>query len=85
MSYRLSTAVLSTDTDDGMVLLCEHTGRYWQLNATAASILRALLRGSSVDHVAHGLVQRHRISPARARSDVQALAERMRAAGLITS
>ncbi|MFD0392114.1 PqqD family peptide modification chaperone [Streptomyces nogalater] len=33
-------------TDDGLVLLDERGGRYWQLNTTAAAILEHLARGS---------------------------------------
>ncbi|USA02001.1 hypothetical protein NCG97_17145 [Streptomyces lydicamycinicus] len=36
---------MSTDTDDGTVLLNERTGRYWQLNATGGQVLRQLLDG----------------------------------------
>lgn len=85
MPLRLHPDVAHTDTDDGAVLLHQHTGQYWQLNATGAGILTAVLDGRDVDHIATELADRHAIEPDRARRDVTGLLDRLRAAGLVES
>lgn len=45
MPLRLRPDTATTDTDDGLVLLDECTGGYWQLNPTGADVLHALLAG----------------------------------------
>ncbi|MFI5783184.1 lasso peptide biosynthesis PqqD family chaperone [Nocardia sp. NPDC051570] len=74
MKLLLRHDVCATDTEDGMVLLDEASGRYWQLNNTATFILRALLGGSAPDDSAHRLREVHpHLSAERAANDVAAL------------
>ncbi|AJT67352.2 lasso peptide biosynthesis PqqD family chaperone [Streptomyces chattanoogensis] len=80
---RLHPDVVSTDTDDGTVLLNGRTGRYWQLNATGAHVLRGLLDGDSPDDIAAGVATRHRIDPSRAERDVTTVIDQLRTAGLV--
>jgi hypothetical protein len=84
MTWRLRADVSTADTDDGMVLLDERAGRYWQLNATGALVLRKLLDGAAPHQVAQTLADRHPVSSEQAAADVAALVERLRTAGLVT-
>ncbi len=81
----LSNDVATTDTDDGMVLLHQRTGRYWQLNATGAFVLHRLLNDGGVDQIATELAENHGIDPQRAREDVEAVIAQTRQAGLVVS
>ncbi|MBH1937425.1 lasso peptide biosynthesis PqqD family chaperone [Streptomyces sp. AV19] len=55
MTFALRPDVSVTDTDHGMVLLDESTGRYWQLNSSGALILHALLDGATPQQTARRL------------------------------
>ncbi|MGP4110156.1 lasso peptide biosynthesis PqqD family chaperone [Streptomyces sp. 4N509B] len=57
MTLALGPDVVTTDVDDGLVLLDQRSGRYWQLNRTGAVALRRLLDGASLDEVAVALTQ----------------------------
>ncbi|MGH3825465.1 MAG: lasso peptide biosynthesis PqqD family chaperone [Pseudonocardiaceae bacterium] len=83
MPLRLRPDIATTDTDDGLVLLDERTGRYWQLNSTGAHVLHALLDGHHPDHIAQGLATRYRIDFHQARHDVTAITDRLYAAKLV--
>lgn len=52
MSVRLRAHVSATDTTDALILLDGRSGRYWQLNTTAATIVRALLAGTAPAQIA---------------------------------
>jgi Coenzyme PQQ synthesis protein D (PqqD) len=80
---RLRPDVTSTATDDGLVLLDERTGRYWQLNPTGAYVLDRLLAGLEPDGIAGELTDRYALDPGRALRDVTALAERLGTAGVV--
>jgi hypothetical protein len=84
MSWQLRADVSIADTDDGMVLLDERAGRYWQLNPTGALVLRKLLDGAAPHQVAQTLADRHAVSAEQAAADLAALLERLRTAGLVT-
>jgi hypothetical protein len=83
MTLRLRADVTTADTDDGMVLLDERVGRYWQLNQTGALVARLLLDGATPHQVAQALAERHPVSIEQAAADVTALLARLRAAGLV--
>ncbi|HEX4246723.1 MAG TPA: lasso peptide biosynthesis PqqD family chaperone [Pseudonocardia sp.] len=83
MPAQLRPDVVTSDTHDGLVLLDERSGRYWQLNHTSARVLRALLDGQDVERIAADLAARHRLDPDRARRDVAALTERLTSAKLV--
>ncbi|MET9297202.1 lasso peptide biosynthesis PqqD family chaperone [Streptomyces sp. NPDC003077] len=80
--FSLHDHVTAAETSDGMVLLDRRTGRYWQLNTTAALILRALLDGTSREKAALFLTDRHPSAADRAAADVAALVRALRDAGL---
>ncbi|MGH8896647.1 MAG: lasso peptide biosynthesis PqqD family chaperone [Egibacteraceae bacterium] len=84
MTLRLRADVSTADTDDGLVLLDERAGRYWQLNATGALVLRTLLDGSTPQQTAALLADRHAVTTEQAAADVTALLEHLLAAGLVT-
>ncbi|MGH3799832.1 MAG: lasso peptide biosynthesis PqqD family chaperone [Pseudonocardiaceae bacterium] len=84
MTVQLRADVSTTDTDDGVVLLDERAGRYWQLNRTGALVLRLLLDGATPHQIAQTLVDRHPVSTEQAAADVTALLERLHTAGLLS-
>jgi hypothetical protein len=84
MTLTLHPDISTTDTDDGRVLLDERTGRYFQLNPSGALILDALATGADAQQIAHLLTQRYTIAHDRAITDVTALINHLRTAGLIT-
>lgn len=84
MTLALAPHVCATVTEDGMVLLDERTGRYWQLNGTGAAVLRHLLDGSTVDAAAARLRERHPDAADRIAADVAGLLDSLHAAKLVT-
>jgi Coenzyme PQQ synthesis protein D (PqqD) len=84
VSLQLRADVSLTDTDDGMVLLDERSGRYWQLNSSGALVLRRLLDGATPEEVTKTLTTRYPVSQEQAGSDVAALVASLRAAGLVS-
>lgn len=85
MSLRLRPDVTTTDTDDGLVLLDERTGRYWQLNTTGAVVLRALLEDHRTERIAQDLAARYHVDIGQAHHDITALTEHLHAAKLVES
>jgi Coenzyme PQQ synthesis protein D (PqqD) len=83
MSMQLSPDVVSCDTDDGLVLLDSRRGRYWQLNATGAAILRGLLSGAAAERIAAELSAKQPVSADQAVEDVVALVAQLTRAHLI--
>jgi FixJ family two-component response regulator len=83
VSLQLRPDITTTQTDDGLVLLDERTGRYWQLNPTGAHVLHALLQGRHPDHIAQDLATRYRIDLHRAHHDITAITDRLHAAKLV--
>ncbi|GLZ31657.1 hypothetical protein Lesp02_38450 [Lentzea sp. NBRC 105346] len=84
MSVRLRADVSTTDTDNGAVLLDLRSGRYWQLNPSAAMVLRALLDGGVEDAVRR-LTEAYAVPVERARDDAGALLDQLVRAGLVVS
>lgn len=85
MPLRLRPDIATTDTDDGVVLLDERTGRYWQLNPTGAQVLRALLEGHQPDHIARELATRYGIDPPQAEHDVTTITDHLLATKLVVA
>jgi hypothetical protein len=81
---RLSPDVTMTETEHGMVLLDERTGRYWTLNATGAAVIRLLLDGGTVDDAVTTLRERHPDSADRVTADVAAFVRSLREADVMT-
>ncbi|WP_030562510.1 lasso peptide biosynthesis PqqD family chaperone [Streptomyces aureocirculatus] len=86
MTLTLRPDVRATDTDDGMVLLDEVTGRYWQLNRTAALVLRSLLDGGRPADTARVLRAAYpRLTAERAAADSASITGELLAARLVTN
>ncbi|RLV01286.1 PqqD family protein [Streptomyces griseocarneus] len=86
MTLALRHDITATDTDDGMVLLDEITGRYWVLNRTGALVLRTLLDGATVHDAARGLGEKYPgpgLPPERFADDVASVVRALSAAGLV--
>ncbi|MGH3831975.1 MAG: lasso peptide biosynthesis PqqD family chaperone [Pseudonocardiaceae bacterium] len=83
MPLRLRPDIATTDTDDGLVLLDERTGRYWQLNPTGAHVLHALLVGQHPEEIAGGLATRYHIDFQQARRDVTTITDHLHTAKLV--
>ncbi|MBV9141245.1 MAG: lasso peptide biosynthesis PqqD family chaperone [Pseudonocardiales bacterium] len=81
---RLRADVSTTDTGEGMVVLDERAGRYWQLNQTGALVLRLLLDGVAPHQIARVLAERHAVRIERAAADVTTFLAQLRTAGLVT-
>lgn len=81
--FRLRPEVSVAETDYGMVLLDGRSGEYWQLNDTAAEIVRLLLDGRAADDVARHLVGEYEVDPADAARDVDALVANMLDSGMV--
>jgi Coenzyme PQQ synthesis protein D (PqqD) len=80
---RLRPDIATTDTDGGLVLLDERTGRYWQLNPTGVYVLRALVDGHHPNHIAQDLATRYHIDFHQAHRDVTAITDHLHAANLV--
>ena len=83
MTLRLRDGVSSADTDYGIILLDEDSGRYWNLNPSAAFALRTLLDGGSPAEAARQLTERYEVEAGTAGRDVQELVDELRGAGLV--
>jgi PqqD family protein of HPr-rel-A system len=83
MTLRLRPGVSTADTEYGTVLLDERSGDYWQLNPTAALVVRRLTGGDGTARAAAALAEEFDVDPARALEDVTTLVEELRAAGLV--
>lgn len=81
---RLCADVSACPTDDGMVLLDERTGRYWQLNTTGAAVLQALLDGATPEQITDRLAAARPVTHPRAAADVTALLDQLTRAKLVT-
>jgi hypothetical protein len=85
VTLSLASHVTSTETNTGMVLLDERSGRYWQLNDTGALVLRCLLAGGTVASAASALRERFSGTPEVATADVEKLVDALRAAKMVAS
>lgn len=83
MTLRLRNGVSSADTDYGTVLLDEDSGQYWNLNPTAALVLRTLLEGGSPAEAVRRITERYSVDADRADRDVRELLDGLRSAGLL--
>jgi hypothetical protein len=81
---RLRAHVSACPTEDGMVLLDERTGRYWQLNATGATVVAALLNGATPEQVTDRLAATRPVSRERVTADVTALLDQLTRANLVS-
>jgi hypothetical protein len=83
MTLKLRDGVSTADTDDGIALLDEDSGEYWNLNPTGALVLRTLLGGGTSTDAAQALVESYDVDAGTASRDVQDLLGGLRSAGLV--
>jgi hypothetical protein len=85
MTITLAPDVTATDVEDGLVLLNQRNGRYWQLNPSGARTLRLLLDGHSAEQAAALLTERSPGAAPRALTDVRNLLQALRKATLVVA
>ncbi|MFJ9909850.1 lasso peptide biosynthesis PqqD family chaperone [Streptomyces sp. NPDC101152] len=73
MTLTLKPEITTTEVEDGLILLDERAGRYWQLNRSGAEALRLLLDGNTAEDTAVRLTERHPEAAERAVRDVEEL------------
>jgi hypothetical protein len=83
MTLKLRNGVSSADTDYGIVLLDEDSGQYWNLNPTAALVLRTLLRGGTRMQAVQELTEQFAVDADAANHDVEDLVDGLQSAGLV--
>ncbi|WP_238014365.1 lasso peptide biosynthesis PqqD family chaperone [Dactylosporangium sp. AC04546] len=83
MALVLAPDVTTTAVEDGLVLLDQRSGRYWQLNGSGALTLRRLLDGAAPADVADELAGDAGEVRARALGDVETLVAALCRAGLL--
>ncbi|MFI9723909.1 lasso peptide biosynthesis PqqD family chaperone [Streptomyces sp. NPDC052396] len=83
--HRLHADVNACITDDGMVLLDERNGRYWQLNGTGALVIQALLDGATPEQIAERLAATRPVTREQATADVTAVIEHLTRERLVSS
>lgn len=81
-SLRKDVSICSTD--DGMVILDERVGRYWQLNITGAKILSDLLSGATLQEVSAQLSASHNVNEEKAAADIKSLLEQLIKAQIVS-
>jgi Coenzyme PQQ synthesis protein D (PqqD) len=80
---KLRDGISAADTDYGIALLDEDSGEYWNLNPTAALVLRTLLRGGTPEQAAQELTEQYAVDAETAGRDVQELVGGLNSAGLV--
>jgi hypothetical protein len=83
MSLRLHPDLASADTEYGTVLLDQRAGRYWQLNPSAALIMRVLAEDGDRGRAAGALLEQFDVDPEDALRDVDSLVDALTEAGLV--
>ena len=84
MTLKLRDGVSVADTDYGMAVLDEDSGRYWNLNPTAALALRTLLDGGTTAQAVQELTEQYAVDVDTANRDIEDLLGQLHSAGLVT-
>jgi hypothetical protein len=82
-AMRLRADVAVAETDYGMILLDERSGRYWQLNQAAAAVVSTLAAGDRPEQAVSQITAEFDVDEADARRDVDALLADLVTAGLV--
>lgn len=82
MTFALRDGVHVADTDNGLALLDEHSGEYWNLNPSGALVLRTLLKSGNPERAARELSEEYDVDIPTAGEDVRALVRDLCTAGL---
>ncbi|AZQ69863.1 MULTISPECIES: lasso peptide biosynthesis PqqD family chaperone [Streptomyces] len=76
--------ISAATVEDGMVLLDERSGRYYQLNGSGALVLRILIEGGGEKEAADALTEHYDVPRDRALADIGRIVRRLCGAGLMT-
>ncbi|MER6564955.1 lasso peptide biosynthesis PqqD family chaperone [Streptomyces sp. NPDC001093] len=82
MALRFGAEICTAKTDYGTVLLDQRSGEYWELNPTATLVVDTLMAGGDEAAATAAVAEAFDVDPDRARADVDALVEQLRAGGL---
>jgi hypothetical protein len=83
MTLQLRNGVFTAETDYGIALLDEESGQYWNLNPTAALVLRTLLAGGTPAQAVQELTEQYEVNPDTANRDVEDLVSSLHSEGLV--
>ncbi|MFI5783367.1 lasso peptide biosynthesis PqqD family chaperone [Nocardia sp. NPDC051570] len=83
MTFTLRNGVFVAETDDGVALLDEDSGQYYDLNSTGVLILRSLLNDGTPDHAIRELTEQYEVDADTARHDVADLIRELCSTGLV--
>lgn len=83
LTFALRAGVSAADTEYGIALLDEKSGQYWNLNPSAALVLRTLLGGGTAEQAALSLTEEYDVDAATAGRDVADLLADLRSARLV--
>ena len=83
MTLKLRDGVSTAETEYGMALLDEDTGRYWNLNPTGTLVLCRLLDGATATQAVDELAGQYAVDRETAGRDVEELIGDLRSAGLV--
>lgn len=84
MSYFLAEGVLTQKLGAHLILMHIHNGQYFELNASGAMVLEALLAGADEIATAEQLCQQFEVDQVRAQADVLALLKNLTERALLT-
>jgi PqqD family protein of HPr-rel-A system len=83
MTLKLRDGVSAADIDEGIALLDEDSGQYWNLNPTAALVLRTLLDGGTTAQAVQALTEQFAVDADTASQDIEDLLGELHSAGLV--
>jgi hypothetical protein len=83
MMLRLRDGVFLAETEYGLALLDEDSGRYWNLNPSGVLVLRTLLEGGTPGRAAEELTSQYDVDIESAGRDVQDLVGELESANLV--
>lgn len=83
MTLVLREGVFLAETEDGISLLDEDSGQYWNLNPTAALVLRTLMEGGTPEQAAEALTKEYSADLDSATRDVRELLQALDSAALL--
>jgi hypothetical protein len=83
MTLKLRDGVFLAETEYGIALLDEDSGQYWNLNPTAALVLRTLLDGGTPAEAVRQVTEQYAVDADTAGRDARELVDGLRSAGLV--
>ncbi|GII95026.1 lasso peptide biosynthesis PqqD family chaperone [Sinosporangium siamense] len=81
---KLAQNISFVETEYGGVLLDGRRGKYWQLNETAAIVVKSVVQGEDLDGATRRLTEEFEVEAALAREDVEDIVGDLSDKGLLT-